>query len=141
MYTVGILAYLFNQSEVRHYYTHLNKVNYETLNQEHSINIRTNIHNCGDEESVKSCLLYTSISSKGMLLSLCIMVLKAASLCCIGWLEVLCISVSVVVGFLYRYILNLCMCSNFVMERSRTFMLLLCLYSAVKVFVYFVYVG
>ena len=62
-----------------------------------------------------------------MLVSLCIMVLKAYCLCCTGWLE-LCIRVTVVVGFLY--ILNLCMCSSLVMIRS---MLLLFLYSAVKV--------
>ena len=45
-----------------------------------------------NEESVQSCLLYTFV----------------------------CISVSVVVGFLY--ILNLCLCSSFVMERSKKFM-------------------
>ena len=42
-----------------------------------------------------------------------------------------CISVSVVVGFLY--ILNLCLCSSFVMEMSKKFMVLLCSFSAVKV--------
>ena len=38
---------------------------------------------------------------------------KAACLCCMGWFEVLCITLTVVVGFLY--ILKLCLLFSFVM--------------------------
>lgn len=45
---------------------------------------------------------------------------KAACLCCMGWFEVLCITLTVVVGFLY--ILKLCLLSSLVMVMSRKFM-------------------
>ena len=49
---------------------------------------------------------------------------KAACLCCMGWFEVLCITLTVVVGFLY--ILKLCLLSSLVMVVSRKFMDLFC---------------
>ena len=56
--------------------------------------------------------------------------MKAACLCCVGWFDVLCITMSVVVGFLY--ILYVCVLLVLLIVRSRKFILLFCSISSIN---------